>query len=243
MQLAAPWVVLHTVAQVLQCSGSAFKSVSQPFDARPSQFPYPALHVMLHALPLHDAVPWVVLQAAPQPPQFNAEEVVFVSQPFTTLLSQLPHGAAQLIPQAPPLQLGVPFAVLHVVVHVPQCVASLAVFTSQPFDANPSQFEKPVEQVMLHWPEAQDGMPLLEEHAAPHAPQLDAVVSVLISQPLAALLSQLPQPALHAIWQIELEQEAVPLVALQPLPQAPQLPADVAKLVSQPLLASPSQLP
>ena len=90
MQLAAPWVVLHTVEQVLQCSGSVPRFVSQPLDARPSQFPKPTAQVMPQALPVQDAVPWVELQATPQPPQLVAEAVVSVSQPLTMLPSQLP---------------------------------------------------------------------------------------------------------------------------------------------------------
>ena len=149
----------------------------------------------------------------------------------------------QVIPQAPAVQLGVPLAELHAVAQVPQWVTSVPVLTSQPLTASPSQLAKPAEQVMPQAPAAQEEVPLLVEHAAPQAPQWAAVVSVLVSQPLAALLSQLPQPALHAIWQVELEQDAVPWVALQALPQPPQLPADVARLASQPLRGLPSQSP
>ena len=38
-QLATPWLVLHTVVHVLQCSGSVLRLISQPLLARLSQLP------------------------------------------------------------------------------------------------------------------------------------------------------------------------------------------------------------
>jgi hypothetical protein len=76
----------------------------------------------------------------------------------------------------------------------------------------------------------------------PQLPQLFLSSDVLISQPLAALPSQLAIGALHAgceHW--PLTHVSVPPVMLQAWPQVPQLLASVLTLVSQPLLATPSQ--
>jgi hypothetical protein len=67
-----------------------------------------------------------------------------------------------------------------------------------------------------------------------HAPQLLALVLMLVSQPLALLLSQLPRPGSHvATTQVE---EVQAQVAYRPVHWVPQLPqsAVVARLVSQP---------
>ena len=75
------------------------------------------------------------------------------------------------------------------------------------------------------------------------APQWFVLSVRFVSQPLLAIPSQLPKPGL----QLEIEQTpelqaAVPLVELQTEPHKPQLEV-VFRFVSQPLLASPSQLP
>ena len=87
----------------------------------------------------HDGVALLVLQAAPQPPQFNTFVPRFVSQPFVAVASQLPFGVAQAIEHAPLLHVGVPPAVLQGVAQLPQCVASLSRLVSQPLLASPSQ--------------------------------------------------------------------------------------------------------
>jgi hypothetical protein len=50
---------------------------------------------------------------------------------------------------------------------------------------------------MAQAPLTHDAVAFGSEQAAPHAPQLATVVSRLVSQPLLATLSQLPQPVLH----------------------------------------------
>jgi hypothetical protein len=45
--------------------------------------------------------------------------------------------------QVPRAQLAVPLLLLHTVPHVPQFVAVVWRFTSQPFEATPSQLPKP----------------------------------------------------------------------------------------------------
>lgn len=116
-------------------------------------------------------------------------------------------------------------------------------FVSQPFPTLPSQLPRPGLQVMpLHTPPLHCGVPPDELQTFPQMPQLLVVVRS-VSQPLFALLSQLPQPELHAIWQEPPEQEGVPCVELQTAPHAPQCAVLVAVLVSQPLATFPSQFP
>ncbi len=128
--------------------------------------------------------------------------------------------------------------------HAPQLVADVFVLTSQPVDARPSQFPKPVLHAMVHAPSEQPGEPFVPLHMVPQAPQFDALVSVLVSQPFVALPSQLPNPALHAPKvQTPLTHDSAALARSQTAPQAPQLARLVFVLVSQPLAALPSQLP
>jgi len=76
--------------------------------------------------------------------------------------------------------------------------------------------------------------------AAPHAPQF-AVVDRVVSQPFDARPSQLPNPLLHAIAQVEELHDGVPWLLLQARPHPPQLVRLFAVSVSQPLLLLPSQ--
>ena len=61
--------------------------VSQPLASSPSQSVKPALQRMPQ-VPLQVAVPLVLLQTMPQPPQLLVELFVLVSQPSPTLPSQ-----------------------------------------------------------------------------------------------------------------------------------------------------------
>jgi hypothetical protein len=92
----------------------------------------------------------------------------------------------------------------------------------------------------VHAPETQAVVPFALEHAAPHAPQF-CVVDSAVSQPFDTSPSQLPNPLLQAIAQVELLQEGVPWFELHACPQAPQLVRLFAESVSQPLLLLPSQ--
>jgi len=77
----------------------------------------------------------------------------------------------------------------------------------------------------------------------PQAPQLLTSLVVLVSQPLAALPSQLAQPALHEpMAQALPTQVEVACAALHTLPQELQLLTSLVVLTSQPLVALPSQL-
>lgn len=95
----------------------------------------------------------------------------------------------------------------------------------------------------MHTPAALQLAPAFEnEHAAPQAPQSVSVRSE-VSQPLLAIMSQLPYVELQLISVQEPPVQAgVPLAKLHIVPQPPQFDVVVSG-VSQPLAALPSQLP
>lgn len=71
-----------------------------------------------------------------------------VSQPLARLLSQSANPALQEMPHAPALQDAVPLFELHTFVQLPQCVASVFRFVSQPFARLPSQLLNPALQLI-----------------------------------------------------------------------------------------------
>jgi hypothetical protein len=81
---------------------------------------------------------------------------------------------------------------------MPQLALSVPVLVSQPFVAFMSQLAKPVLQApSTHALAAQLAAALAKVQARPHAEQLVALVRRSVSQPLAAIPSQLPKLALH----------------------------------------------
>jgi hypothetical protein len=92
-------------------------------------------------------------------------------------------------------------------------------------------------------PLVQAGVPFAAVHAVPHAPQLATVLLRLTSQPLAALLSQFPKPALHAPrpHMPPAHVAAAFAGAAHTLPHDPQFETVVLVLTSQPLAAFMSQ--
>jgi hypothetical protein len=138
-QIGVPLFALHTLVHEPQCVGSAFRFTSQPFAALPSQFAKPGLQVIPHAPAVQVAAPLFVLQAVTQAPQWVGSALRFTSQPFAALPSQFPNPALQVMPQTPALHVAVPFVELQVPPQLPQCAGSTLRFTSQPFEASPSQ--------------------------------------------------------------------------------------------------------
>jgi hypothetical protein len=171
--------------------------VSQPLLGRLSQLPKPELQLGVHVPLGQVVVPFGFVQVVPQVPQL-AVVLSDASQPLDTCASQLPKFELHAIAQAPSAQLGVPLLLLHVVPQAPQFATLIWVFTSQPLALSPSQLPKPEEHVpSTQLPDAHDSAAFARSHTAPHAPQLESVLK-LVSQPFAALPSQLPKFALHA---------------------------------------------
>jgi hypothetical protein len=239
-QAAPAFANEHALPQLPQSVTEVFVLVSHPFDAMPSQLPNPAVQVGTQAPVVQTVVPWAFVQALLQAPQSERLVLVFVSQPFAGLLSQLPKPALHVPSvQVPATQLSDAFARLQATPHPPQSDRVL-MFLSQPFPGLPSQLAKPEEHTGAHAPDTHDVVPLAFEHPAPQAPQLVVVLSAA-SHPLPARPSQLPKPA------VQVNEHALPLHddvafgALHAVPQAPQLPTLVAVFVSQPFVGFPSQ--
>jgi hypothetical protein len=174
---------------------------------------------------------WPLAQTLPQAPQLFVLLVRLVSQPLLARPSQLPKPALQVIPQAVPLHDGVPFTLEHTLPQVPQfCV--LFRLTQAPL-----QFPKPaLHDATVQVPPVQAAVPFVTLQILPQVPQLFVLLVRLVSQPLLAMPSQLPKPALHeAIVHTPLTQAAVPLAELQVVPQVPQLPGSVAVFTQVPL--------
>jgi hypothetical protein len=178
-----------------------------------------------------------------QAPQLLTFVLVFVSQPFATLASQLPKPALHAIEHAPSAQLAVPFVELHALPQMPQLPVFVWVFVSQPFAVLASQFPNPVlQEEIAHALETQAGVAFARLHALPQAPQLFTLFVRFVSQPFAPLPSQFPRPELHdETPHTPPTQFGVPPPVGQMLPQVLQLLTSVFVLVSQPLFGLPSQ--
>lgn len=143
--------------------------------------------------------------------------------------------------QALAKQLAVALAKLHALSQAPQCDVLFVVFVSQPLDVAPSQFANPELHAMPQVPLEQLGVPFELEQTLPHPPQLLTLLPVLVSQPLLASPSQLPNPTVQSTSShTPVEQLAVALARAHCTPQAPQSLV-VRRLVSQPSLGLPLQ--
>jgi hypothetical protein len=189
-------------------------------------------------------VPPLVGHALPHMLQLFGSLRRFASHPLVMLPSQLSKPGLHVIEHAEPLQLGVPLFMLHAWPQPPQLPVEVVVFTSHPLPAMPSQsayggVQLPMAQVPFEHVAVAFGT----LHTVPQAPQWFVSDCRFVSQPFAGLPSQSPKPGLHAIVQEPPLHDGVPLVALQGLPQAPQLAALVARFVSHPFIGLLSQSP
>jgi hypothetical protein len=144
---------------------------------------------------------------------------------LAAIASQLPKPVAQLASEhAPAAHATVALAKVQAVAQVPQWVTVVRVSVSQPLSAMPSQSPKPAMQVNPHAPAAQVVVALARVgQAFPHAPQCARLVAVSVSQPLAAIMSQLAvAPGQPVTVHRPATQSAVPLAAVQAIPQPPQ---------------------
>jgi hypothetical protein len=139
--------------------------------------------------------------AVPQAAQFVGSFVVFTHAPMHDT-----SGDAQLATHEPDIHVR---PAPHALPQAPQLFASVCVFTSQPSTALLLQSRK----FVLHVPIAQPDAPHVAaafayEQVRPHVPQLAMVLSA-VSQPLAAMPSQLPNPLAQVSPHVEPEQKAV----------------------------------
>lgn len=218
-------------------------SVSQPLFGFPSQLAKPKVQLGLHTPDAQAFVPCAFVHARPQAPQFVLVRSA-TSQPFDTFASQLPKFVLQVMLHAPATHVAVPLLLLQALPQAPQLEALVRVFTSQPFEAAPSQFPNPAAHApSVQVPLPHDSLAFARSHTLPHVPQ-SVSVARLASQPFAATPSQFPNPALHAwSWQAPLKHVADALAKAHAEPHAPQLPTDEFKFVSHPFAALASQSP
>ena len=150
------------------------------------------------------------------------------------------------MPHAPAMQAAAALAaVAQRRAQAPQLSGSLAKLASQPSSTLALQLPKPASQVTAHALAAQLEAALARAgHALPHAPQFAAELRTSVSQPLAALPSQLPEPAVQVMVHAPaVHTGAPPGPGGHTVPQAPQLATLFNVRVSQPLAAMPSQSP
>jgi hypothetical protein len=196
---------------------------------------------MAHDPLLHAGTELGGAQFIPQPPQFEVEVVVLISQPFDAMWSQSAKPELQLaIAHVPPLQVGVAFGVVQTMLQPPQLLTSVWPLMLQPVVYLPSQFRKPVLQgPRPQTPLLQSAVPFCSEHTVPHMPQFCVEVVVLTSQPSATCRSQSAKPELHTTMvHAPAAQPGVALGVLQTLPQPSQFIGSVLPLTSQPSFGS-----
>lgn len=147
--------------------------------------------------------------------------------------------------QAEATQAPTPLIGAHARPQPPQSVVLLRVFTSQPFEGNPSQSAKPGRQLpTAHVPPRQAATALGSAHIAPQAPHAITLVRRFVSQPLTALPSQLAKPAEQAKPHVLAAQVGVAFAGAEHgAPQLPQFATEVLKSTSQPSSVDPLQLP
>jgi hypothetical protein len=120
-QFGVPFIVEQTFPQPLQLLTSEASVTSQPFVSLPSQLAKPGVQTMPHWDAVHVALPFWLLQAAPQAPQFAGSAERSVSQPLAGLPSQSAKGALQLpTAQVPFEHAGTACGRLHAVLQLPQ---------------------------------------------------------------------------------------------------------------------------
>jgi hypothetical protein len=120
--------------------------------------------------------------------------------------------------------------------HPPQFRGSVAIATSQPVLAAPSQSAYPLShEAIVQAPELQASVACARVQAVPHVPQLNTSEVVPISHPSTACPLQSANPGWHpatAHWPAT--HVVVALGSEHALPHVPQLPRSVARLISHP---------
>jgi hypothetical protein len=146
-------------------------------------------------------------------------------------------------PHVPPEHPWVPPAMLHACPQAPQLCESVAVCVSHPLAAFESQSMKPAVHAMIaHAPPEHASVAFAVLHLLPHEPQLFVSDPVLVSHPLAALMSQSMKPEAHDMTEhADDEQASVAWLVLHALPHPLQFAESLDVLTSQPLAGFLSQ--
>lgn len=88
VHVAAAFAKEHALSHCPQCVRLPLVAVSQPSALLALQSPKPGAQLVAHTLPVHVALPPLVLHALPQPPHASGSVLVFVSQPLPYCPSQ-----------------------------------------------------------------------------------------------------------------------------------------------------------
>jgi hypothetical protein len=169
-------------------------------------------------------------------------------QPVQQVLPHSVEPALQVKPHVPAVQVAVPLVGAEQVTQAPPPVPHApAVLPGWQVAVGPVPEQQPVQQVLPHGvepalqvkphvPAVQVAVPLAGVGQTwPQPPQLLTSVWVFVSQPFAALASQLAKPALQVNPHVPPLQVAVALAGVaQTLPQAPQLLTSLCTLVHTP---------
>ncbi len=232
---------MSPVAQVRphdpQLVASVLVLVSHPFDAVRSQSAKPLAHApTTHTPEAHACVATLVsAHTRPHDPQLFGSKLVDVQLPEHSV-RPAPHVAVQVpaVHTRPAPHAVEALAVLH----APQLLESLAVLTSHPLAALPSQLAKPaLHAPITHAPEAHVAAALAKRHAVPQPPQLLASAPrTLVSQPLLAVPSQSAKPALQPPTTQRPDEHALTLTLASEhrAPHAPQFAGSEAVLTQSP---------
>jgi hypothetical protein len=122
VHVGVPLATKHAMPQPPQLFTSVVVVVSQPLPALPSQSPLPAAHIDTpHTLLTQAGVPPCGGQTIPHALQLLTFDVVLISHPLVTLLSQFAKPTLHWIEHIPPMHDAVPLFVLHAAPHEPQC--------------------------------------------------------------------------------------------------------------------------
>jgi hypothetical protein len=235
----------HRVAHPPQLFTSVWVLTSQPSTALALQFWKPMLHApRAQRAMAHVADALGKEHRVAHPPQLAGSLVMLISQPSEGIALQFWNPASQgPRVHAPLTQVGVARGKLHALPQVPQLPTDVVRSTSQPSEVIPLQLPRPgMHTVLLHIPMAQLGVPPTVEHITPHPEQCKALVSMLVSQPLAGFRSQsAKRPVQGPRVQTPRAQVALAFAKVHPLPQRPQCEVLVRVSASQPLAGLPSQ--
>jgi hypothetical protein len=236
----------HTCPHTPQCSGVVSVLLSQPFSVRPSQSAKGVTQLYPQLPARHSATALAGIgQATSHPPQCCALVCVFCSQPLLTTRSQSSKGAAQSKVQARAAQRAAALAgAEQAIPQPPQFARFVRTSTSQPFAAFASQFAKSTVHAKVHSPEAQPTVAPDTASQGAQEPQCSGSARGSTSQPFTVFASQSRRPALQTRVQAPPTHVAVvPDVAVQAIPQPPQLARLVSRSVSQPFVRLASQSP
>jgi hypothetical protein len=189
-QVAMPHPLLQRPQWVLL--SSVF--TSHPLSAMPSQSAKPGSQRAIVQAPI--AQPAIALarrHARPHMPQLSASAAVLDSHPVVGSMSQSAKPALHRSMAHAPIE-HVPSALrgAHARAHTPQWVLLARRSVSQPFAVFMSQSPKPTSQRNVQRPDSHAAVAFAPPmHVVPHRPQCMGSVSVLVSQPFAAIVSQL----------------------------------------------------